>query len=47
MSENLNSKNIQNDDLNLKDSDSDYIDLMNRLKKISSTIELLEKTISK
>ena len=47
MSGNLNSNNIENDELNLKNEDSDYIDLMNRLKKIKSNIALLEKTIFK
>ena len=47
MSENLNSNNIENDDLNLNNEDSDYKDLITRLKKIQSTIALLEKTIFK
>ena len=45
MSENLNSNNIENDDFNLKNEDSDYKDLITRLKEIKSTIALLEKTI--
>ena len=47
MSENLNSNSIENDELNLNYEDSDYKDLINRLKEIKSTIALLEKTISK
>ena len=47
MSENFNSNNIENDELNLKNEDSDFQDLINRLKEIKSTIALLEKTIFK
>ena len=47
MSENLNPTNIENDELNLKNEDSDYKDLITKLKEIKSTIVLLEKTISK
>jgi len=47
MSENLNSNNIENDEFNLNNEDSDYEDLINRLKEIKSTIALLEKTIFK
>ena len=47
MSENLNSNNIENDEFNLINEDSDYKDLINRLKEIKSTIALLEKTIFK
>ena len=47
MSENLNSNNIENDEFNLKNEDSDYKDLITRLKEIKSTIILLEKTIFK
>ena len=47
MSENLNSNNIGNDEFNLKNEDSDYKDLITRLKEIKSTIVLLEKTIFK
>ncbi len=46
MSENLNSNNIENDQLNLDNEDSVYNDLINRLKEIKATIALLEKTIS-
>ena len=47
MSGNLNSNNIENDDFNLINEDIDYKDLINRLKKIKSTISLLEKKIVK
>ena len=47
MNENLNSNNIENDDFNLNNEDSDYKDLIIRLKEIKSTIALLEKTIFK
>ena len=43
MSENLNSNNIENDKFNLSNEDSEYKDLINRLKEIKSTIALLEK----
>ena len=44
---NLNSNNIENDELNPKNEDSDYKDLITKLKEIKSTITLLEKTIFK
>ena len=47
MSENLNSNNIENDELNLKNEDSDYKYLITRLKEIKSNIALLEKIIFK
>ena len=47
MSENLNSNNIENDDFNLINEDSDFQDLITRLKEIKSNIALLEKTIFK
>jgi len=47
MSENLNSTNIENDELNLKNEDSDYKDLITRLKEIKLNISLLEKIIFK
>ena len=47
MSENLNSNNIENNDLNLKNEDSEYNDLIIKLKEINSTIALLENTIFK
>ncbi len=47
MSENLNSNNIENDEFNLNNEDSDYKDLITRLREIKSNISLLEKTIFK
>ncbi len=47
MSENFNSINIENEECNLDNEDSDYDDLITRLKEIKSTIALLEKTIFK
>ena len=45
MSGNLNSNNIENDQFNLKNEDSDYQDLITRLREIKSNIALLEKII--
>ena len=47
MSGNLNSNNIKNDQFNQNDEDSDYKDLITRLKEIKLTIALLEKTTLK
>ena len=47
MSENLNSKNIENDEFYLKSEESDYEKLIARLKEIKNTIALLEKTLFK
>ena len=47
MSENLSSNYIENDEFNLINEDSDYKELMTRLKEIKATIALLEKTIFK
>ena len=47
MSENLNSNNIENDEFNLNNEDSDYKDLITKLREIKSFISLLEKTIFK
>ena len=47
MSGNLNSNIIENDGFNLNNEESDYKDLITRLKEIKSTIALLEKTIFK
>ena len=47
MSENFNSNNIENDELNLKNKDCDYKDLITRLREIKSNIALLEKIIFK
>ena len=45
MSGNFNSNNIENEEFNLNIEDSDYKDLIIRLKEIKSTISLLEKII--
>ena len=45
MNQNLTSNNIQNDDLNLNSEESDYKNLITKLKEIQETISLLEKTI--
>ena len=47
MSENFNSNNIENDEFNMNNELSDYIDLITRLREIKSNIALLEKTIFK
>ena len=47
MSELLSSNKFDNDDFNLNTDDSDYKNLITRLKHISKTIVLLEKTIFK
>ena len=47
MSGNLNSNNFEKDDSNVKTDDSDYKDLITRLREIKSNISLLEKTIIK
>ena len=47
MSENLNSNNIENYEFNLNNEDSDYKDLITKLREIKSKIALLEKTIFK
>ena len=47
MSGSFNSNHIENDELNLKNEERDYKDLITKLKEIKSTIVLLEKTISK
>ena len=47
MSGNLNTNNTENEKLNMNNEESDYQDLINRLKEIKSTIALLEKTIFK
>ena len=47
MSGNLHSNNIEKDELNVDIEDSDYKDLIVKLKEIKSTIALLEKTIFK
>ena len=47
MSENWYTNNIENNEFNLNNEDSDYKDLITRLKEIKSIIALLEKTILK
>ena len=47
MSGNLNSNNLENDEFIFNNKDSDYKDLIEKLKEIKSTITLLEKTIFK
>ena len=47
MSQNLNSNNVEKIESNLKTEDSDYNDLMTKLKEIKTTIALLEKIIFK
>ncbi len=47
MSENLNSKNNENEEFNLNTEESNYKDLIIRLKDIKSTIALLQKSIFK
>ena len=47
MSGNLNSNNLENDEFIFNNQNSDYKDLIEKLKEIKSTIALLEKTIFK
>ena len=47
MSEYLNSNNNENQEFNLNNEDSDYNNLIAKLKDIKSTITLLEKIIFK
>ena len=47
MSENLNSNNIENDVFNLNNEDSDYKDLITKLREIKSNIASLEKILFK
>jgi len=47
MSKNLNSNNLENDKFHPNNQESDYKDLINRLKDIKLTIALLEKTLFK
>tara|TARA_B100000161_G_scaffold222885_1_gene168402 strand:- start:576 stop:719 length:144 start_codon:yes stop_codon:yes gene_type:complete len=47
MSENLNSNNLKSDDFDCKTEESDYNNLIIRLKEIKKKIALLEKTIFK
>ena len=43
MDEKFTSNNFENDDLNLNTEESDYKNLVTRLREISSKIALLEK----
>ena len=47
MSENLNSNNIENYELNMNNENCDYKDLITKLIEIKSNIALLEKIIFK
>ena len=47
MSENLTSKNIENNEINNNYEDIDYKKLITRLKEMKIKITLLEKTIFK
>tara|TARA_A100001035_G_C27668725_1_gene447321 strand:- start:596 stop:739 length:144 start_codon:yes stop_codon:yes gene_type:complete len=47
MNENSTSSNVMNNEATLNTDDSDYKNLINRLKEISETINLLGKTIFK
>jgi len=47
MSENLTSNNIEDYDFNVNNDESDYKNLINRLKEMKITIALLKKTIFK
>jgi len=47
MNGNLNTNYIEKDDFNVKTEDSDYKDLIEKLREIKSTIVLLEKAIFK
>ena len=45
MSENLKTSNIENNEFNLNAEDSDYKNLIIKLREIKTTISLLEKII--
>ena len=47
MNENLTSNNFENDVFNSNTEESDYENLINRLKDIKKNIALLQKTIFK
>ncbi len=47
MSGNMNSNYTEKDDFNVKTEDTNYKDLIEKLKEIKLTIALLEKTIFK
>ena len=45
MNKKFNTNNIKNDEFNLNTEESDYENLITRLKEIRVTIALLEKTV--
>ena len=45
MNESLHSNNIENNEFKLNNEESDYKDLITKLKEIKSTISILKKTI--
>ena len=47
MSKNANSNHIENDEFTKNAEESDYRNLITRLKQIKSTIALLQKTVFK
>ena len=47
MSENIKTNDIENDEFNFNPEENFYHNLINRLKEIKKTINLLEKTIFK
>ena len=47
MNDNFSSNNIKNDEFNQNPNESDYKNLIIKLKEMKSTIALLEKTIFK
>ena len=47
MNEKFTTNNYENDELNLNTEESDYKNLIFRLKEIKTKISLLEKTISR
>ena len=47
MIENLNSKNLENNEFDLNDEESDYKKLITKLKEVKTNIALLEKIIFK
>ena len=47
MNKKLNTNNIKNDEFNLNTEESDYENLITRLKEIRVTIALLEKKVFK
>ena len=47
MSQNLNSNNVEKEEFSVNTEESDYKELITKLKAIKSIIALLEKTIFK